>query len=1361
MPARVINIGPPAHDDERDALRFLAEGLPPSARVFTNPWLMERSGATYELDAIVLMPHGLFVVEIKGWRGHLEGAARDWYLPETRRSPLLLARKTAQVLRTELARISRAAGLAWTQELVFLPNAASFRADAPAVRKRVALRDELHTKLTDPRVLDELANRRIRAIQPEDFQDVENALVTLIRGNRNPPPLRQVAGFTIIDQFDANDRYREVLGEDTTGVRRNLRIYRLSWAASDAELDRVRKRATWEAAILRSFQRAPDDVCLPAVDVPIETDDGLVVPMEHFDGQTLPEWLDQHGATLDLRARVGLWARVARALAWTHKSGVVHRQLRPECILVKGEADPRDPTTPAYRLTGFSLAKRQGLGATIAWSEAHADALEGAAPEVVQALTDATAASDQFSLGLVLAHCVLRRPLVPSTLPLVERRHRMPHLRDVAPELPQRLDDAVDRMLRRKPSERFPSVDAAIRATLDALDTPTAAPTGELQQGSLLGADFLVENKLGEGGMSEVYQVKHQLLGERFALKVARPTEIADRAVQCEYYALRALSHPNVICAHGLSRLVEQRIAVQLDLIRGQNLRQIITEDVLPADDVTARRRLGEDLLAALDHLETRRISHNDIKPDNLMVTADRRLVLIDFSLARGPAVADKMGEQTTHGGTHDWRDPSGEPPGAVADRYAAAMCLFWLHAGRHPFDGRVPEPDEAPDFDTVELQPSALAGFFAAALAPAPLDRHRTAAAMRAAYLTALGAPLSSEDNTEERLSADTPLSTTTLYPRAVRTLAAAQIRTVGELLDLDHAALKRVPGLGARLLAQVSRLIQTARDQGVEPTHGTGPAAPPFFRPLAHVSAPITQLALDSTILDALRAHRLATIGEAAALTRAELQAIPRIGPGALRDLAGALVAWQDAHDTTAPIPTLDGAWRAATAAMTADQITIVAALFGMSGPPQTQAELGHTQGVDQPTISSRKLAALAALDEDALAPVRGALDGYLDRERDILPLSLASERLARDMPTADLDPAGMVRLIAALDTRAFSLHADLGEGNTTLLTRPWATRDLLTRFADAAARTVAQWPPEPVGAVRRTLKLVLSEFEGDHALLAQRLLPSICTTAGGALFQPPVTIENALAYVISDQREDLSIAALGAALSRVFQGKAPPLPPPHALPPLLAGTGWCLEGTTVRREGSAAPTPAGPTSDDLHELLRLNRNIAPRDRVRDILRDAPHQGKSFRMVVAPAAEHRTIAQSLLTQLDAIGIDLAAAWFDAHADTLDRDARAARIKPLQVLTHRALDQLLDRLVKTHGRPGQTVVLHNTGILEALGGLKQIPVLYDRVSGQGNGFWILVIPGVIHDRQPLFNDRTPVWQMPGLVLPLSEPLRA
>src|SRR5438045_5129469 len=108
-----------------------------------------------------------------------------------------------------------------------------------------------------------------------------------------------------------------------------------------------------------------------------------------------------------------------------------------------------------------------------------------------------------------------------------------------------------------------------------------------------------------------------------------------------------------------------------------------------PAPEPTAQRPLAEDLIAGLDYLEQKSVTHKDLKPDNLLVN-DGRLTIIDFSLAAMP-------EDAPYGGTALYRDPASARWTPSTDRFAAALCLFELYAGRHAFDGRVPEPGQPP----------------------------------------------------------------------------------------------------------------------------------------------------------------------------------------------------------------------------------------------------------------------------------------------------------------------------------------------------------------------------------------------------------------------------------------------------------------------------------------------------------------------------------------------------------------------------------------------------------------------------------------------------------------------------------------
>lgn len=96
MPAKFIPVGEPAHDAERTAIRFIVDGLPDDYTVYGNPWLVDRSGAVFELDTVVVAPHAVYVVEIKSFRGKIVGNDNDLYLPNPIKSFMIEVTRLCQ-----------------------------------------------------------------------------------------------------------------------------------------------------------------------------------------------------------------------------------------------------------------------------------------------------------------------------------------------------------------------------------------------------------------------------------------------------------------------------------------------------------------------------------------------------------------------------------------------------------------------------------------------------------------------------------------------------------------------------------------------------------------------------------------------------------------------------------------------------------------------------------------------------------------------------------------------------------------------------------------------------------------------------------------------------------------------------------------------------------------------------------------------------------------------------------------------------------------------------------------------------------------------------------------------------------------
>ncbi|MBK6520462.1 MAG: NERD domain-containing protein [Polyangiaceae bacterium] len=262
MTAKFIPIGEPANDGERQALRHLVEGLPDAFTVYGNPWLVERSGVVYELDAVVVAPHAVFVVEIKSYRGRIEGTDHDWWIPERIRSPLKLNRLTAQVLKAHLRGQGYHAGQVWVEGLIFLSGTEQCGVKGPASQDRLHTRRTILTALQDVELASRLSQGRARASAPSSAADAE--LLALFTGAKaegergGPRPVRRVREYEIVAELDHHDAFTELLGKNSlSGAQRVCRCTRHPRSRPIPCVNASSERARWEAQVLgRAASRA-------------------------------------------------------------------------------------------------------------------------------------------------------------------------------------------------------------------------------------------------------------------------------------------------------------------------------------------------------------------------------------------------------------------------------------------------------------------------------------------------------------------------------------------------------------------------------------------------------------------------------------------------------------------------------------------------------------------------------------------------------------------------------------------------------------------------------------------------------------------------------------------------------------------------------------------------------------------------------------------------------------------------------------------------------------------------------------------------------------------------------------------------
>src|SRR5688572_29986984 len=220
-----------------------------------------------------------------------------------------------------------------------------------------------------------------------------------------------------------------------------------------------------------------------------------------------------------------------------------------------------------------------------------------------------------------------------------------------------------------------------------------------LSSGMRLGA-YEVLGPLGAGGMGEVYRARDTALNREVALKILPPALAADpdRRLRFEREALAAasLNHPNIVTIHSIEEAGGVRF-LTMELVEGTLLSEMIGANGLPTDTLL---RLAIPLVDAVSAAHQKGIVHRDLKPANVMVTADRRVKVLDFGLAklREPvldapdATTARTAALTGEGrilGTVAYMSPEqaeGREIDHRSDIFSLGVMLYEMASARRPF---------------------------------------------------------------------------------------------------------------------------------------------------------------------------------------------------------------------------------------------------------------------------------------------------------------------------------------------------------------------------------------------------------------------------------------------------------------------------------------------------------------------------------------------------------------------------------------------------------------------------------------------------------------------------------------------------
>ncbi len=258
---------------------------------------------------------------------------------------------------------------------------------------------------------------------------------------------------------------------------------------------------------------------------------------------------------------------------------------------------------------------------------------------------------------------------------------------------------------------------------------------------------YVLMEKLGEGGMGEVFRARHQRLDRDVALKVMRREKLANpeavKRFRREIKATAALAHENVVMAYDADQSGETHFFA-MEYVDGVTLDKYVqSKGRLPvgeACDYIRQAALG------LQHAHEKELTHRDIKPSNLLLDKSGVVKISDLGLVLigDPDETSRITREGLTVGTPDFVAPEqARNPRAAdirADIYALGCTFYYLLAGEVPFPGGTPtekmlrhsrEPVPAPQRNDI---PSEVLGILAKMTARKPEQRFQTPAEVAAA---------------------------------------------------------------------------------------------------------------------------------------------------------------------------------------------------------------------------------------------------------------------------------------------------------------------------------------------------------------------------------------------------------------------------------------------------------------------------------------------------------------------------------------------------------------------------------------------------------------------------------------------------
>lgn len=665
------------------------------------------SGRYLEFDAILIAPHAVYLIEVKDWGNTIEGDDQYWYLNGHRefRNPHLGLNHKCRVVNSLLRKYNPELRNVWTQCMVIIARDQTVL-NLQGKCKDLTFKLDQHCLqfIKTPRLLDTPPDKRIRENGIAHLQqEICNALVGKSRARSGKPKVIQ--GYQVEEELFVDEHISEYLGfkligGQPSGSAKRLRVLRVPPLVTKEEQEAIRYKLLRDYEVLDTLGSHPNIVGLKGL--LDHNADQFIEVLDWSEEGTLRSVMNHR--KIEPKEALEIAKGIAQGLAAIHAKGIIHRNLRPENILMT-ESGPQIMNFDRSYL--FSPE-----GQTVWQTMKDPEELRYLPPELALPMDhyDFTEASDLYSLGAILYEMLCGN--LPYATPLAYEQaggelttEQMPTRHWDNPS--SRIDKLVSVLYTTHESKRLNSAEDFLKAYQLAFEQPEVIvirqPSAQqIPQANDRVGEFQIISRIGNpGGFSDVYRAKQVLQNKLYALKINRSAMDVDALIE-EFSILDQLQHEHIVKVTWSGQLPDGRFYLAMELLEGDSLREEIMQAQKKSlnERVTQASLVTRHILSALRYLHEPELKsgemkdkimlHRDIKPDNIMHVPDRGYILIDFNVAN----ENSQTSQQTFTGTKAYIAPDLIDPfrfeikwDASADTFALGCTLFEVICGTHPYE--------------------------------------------------------------------------------------------------------------------------------------------------------------------------------------------------------------------------------------------------------------------------------------------------------------------------------------------------------------------------------------------------------------------------------------------------------------------------------------------------------------------------------------------------------------------------------------------------------------------------------------------------------------------------------------------------